>query len=202
MIKKAIFGGTFDPIHLGHMYIAYEALHTLNLDKIIFVPSGNPPHKSNKKITNANIRYDMVLRAIKGEKKFEASDYEIKKSGFSYTYETINFFNSVEKDTDLYFISGLDCLMEIDTWKNTQSILSNCKFVVFNRPGYSINDVLKCKKFIENKYHHNITFLNIPFSNISSTVIRNMIRNNMDVSNLLPRDVYNYIKTNNLYLGG
>lgn len=200
MIKKAIFGGTFDPIHIGHLYIAYQALYKLNLDQVIFVPSGNPPHKAHKKIADSKFRYEMVVNSIKNEKKFVVSDYEIKKEGLSYTYETINFFKSMEKDTQWYFIVGADCLMQINTWKNVKSILSNCKFIVFNRPGYNLCDILKWKSIVEENYKEKVEFLNIPIVDISSTNIKEMMRGGQEVYYLLPPKVYEYIKDNHLYI--
>ncbi|WP_138203994.1 nicotinate-nucleotide adenylyltransferase [Haloimpatiens lingqiaonensis] len=200
MTKKAIFGGTFDPIHIGHLYIAYQALYKLNLDKIIFVPSGNPPHKTERIITDSKLRYHMIFEAIKGEKNFELSSYEIEKRGLSYSYETIEYFKNSEKDTEWYFITGVDCLMEIETWKNVDDILSNCKFIVFNRPGYNICDILKWKEFIQNKYKKNIEFLDIPLLDISSTEIKNMIKNGQEVYYLLPKGVDEYIKHKELYI--
>lgn len=146
MKKEAIFGGTFDPIHNGHLHIAYEALYRLNLDKIIFMPSGNPPHKSNKKITNSYIRYEMVHMAIKEEKKFEISDYEIKKTRLSYTYETLEYFKNTFPSVQWYFLTGVDCLMDLHKWKNIDKIMKNCEFVVFNRPGYNKDTVIRQKK--------------------------------------------------------
>lgn len=200
MIKKAIFGGTFDPIHIGHLYIAYQALYKLNLDKIIFVPSGNPPHKRERVITDSELRYQMIREAIKDEEKFELSHYEIEKRGLSYTHETIAHFKNSEKNTEWYFITGVDCLMEIETWKNVKNILSNCKFIVFNRPGYEICDILKWKDFVQNKYEENIEFLNIPLLDISSTRIKNMIKKGQEVYYLLPKGVDAYIRHKGLYV--
>ncbi|WP_373898927.1 nicotinate-nucleotide adenylyltransferase [Haloimpatiens sp. FM7315] len=200
MKKKAIFGGTFDPIHIGHLHIAYKALYDLKLDEIIFVPSGNPPHKDNKKVTDSKLRYDMVKKAIENEDRFSINDYEIKKQGLSYTYETLDFFNELEKNTKWYFITGVDCLMDIEKWKNVSKILSKCKFIVFNRPGYNIYDILDRKSFVENKYNKKIEFLDIPILDISSTYIREMIGKGEKVYYILPNGVDTYIRENNLYI--
>lgn len=107
-------GGTFNPIHLAHLYIAYEAKEQLNLDKVIFMPAGNPPHKKNT-IIDAKFRYEMVRKAIEGYEGFEINSYEIEKNGYSYTYETLNALK--EDDLKLYFIAGADSLMDIEKWK-------------------------------------------------------------------------------------
>ena len=126
MKKIGIIGGTFNPIHLAHLYIAYEAKCQLNLDKVIFMPAGSPPHKKNEDILEAPLRYKMVLEAIKKYEDFEISNYEIEKEGFSYTYETLENFKS--KDNILYFITGADCLINIEKWKNPDRIFKTSSF--------------------------------------------------------------------------
>ncbi|WP_123052952.1 nicotinate-nucleotide adenylyltransferase [Clostridium sp. JN-1] len=199
MIKKAIFGGTFDPIHNGHLHIAYEALYKLDLDKVIFVPSSNPPHKLDENITEVNLRYEMVKMAVSQEKSFCVSDYEIKNDNLSYTYKTLEYFNELEKDTKWYFITGVDCLMDIEGWKNYEQVLKLCNFVTFNRPGYLIDDIKRKKYELEKKYDSNIIFLDIPLLDISSTNIRKLIQMDRNVSYLLPCNVYNMIKKLGLY---
>jgi nicotinate-nucleotide adenylyltransferase len=199
MIKKAIFGGTFDPIHNGHLHIAYEALYKLDLDKVIFMPSGNPPHKWKKNITEAFLRYEMVKTAIRNEKHFDVSDYEITKANLSYTYKTLEHFNNLEKETKWYFITGVDCLMDIESWKNYYEILKLCTFVVFNRTGYNIEQVLEKKFLIEKKYNTKIIFLSIPLLEISSTNIRKDVKSGKKVNYLMPESVYNIIEQLKLY---
>ena len=199
MNRKAIFGGTFDPIHNGHLHIAYKALEELKLDKIIFIPSGNPPHKSEEYITNKIIRYDMVKYAIVNEHKFEISDYEVTKKGKSYTYETIEYFSKHYPNIELYFIAGADCLIDIHKWKNISSIMEKSQLVVFNRPGYSMDSILLKKKEVEEKFKRNIIFLNIPLLDISSTEIREKIKKDEDIKNLIPEKTYEIIKKYKLY---
>ncbi|WP_139904041.1 nicotinate-nucleotide adenylyltransferase [Clostridium thermarum] len=201
MIRKGIFGGTFDPIHIGHMYIANEALWSLGLDKVIFMPSGIPPHKSLKGITPSELRFDMVSRAIKNYKNFEISDYEIRKNGYSYTYETLEYLKGLEgNNTELYFITGCDCLFDLDKWRNVDRIMKAAKFVVFNRPGYSKEDIQRQKKSVEEKFNCNITFLDLLLLDISSTYIRQCIKEGKDVSFFLPMGVEVLIKEKRLYL--
>lgn len=199
MKKKGIFGGTFDPIHNGHLHIAYEALYKLNLDKVIFIPSGNPPHKTDKVITDATIRYKLVKDVIQNEKKFEVSDYELKNESLSYTYKTLKHFNEKHEDTEWYFITGADCLMQLDSWKNINEVLSLCNFVVFRRSGYSMEDMLKQKERIEKKFNKKIIFLDIPVIDISSTTIRNKIRNGENISYLVPEKARCMVNKMNLY---
>ncbi len=199
MEKKAIFGGTFDPIHNGHLHIAYEALYKLGLTKIIFTPSGNPPHKSQKNITEAFLRYEMVKTAVREEKYFEVSDYEVSNTNLSYTYKTLEHFANLEKETKWYFITGVDCLMDIETWKNNYEIFQLCTFVVFNRTGYNIKDVLKKKKIIEEKYNTEVIFLDIPLLEISSTNIRKAVKEGKKTNYLMPESVYCIAKQLRLY---
>ena len=198
-MKKAIFGGTFDPIHIGHIHIAYEALYNLHLDKILFMPAGNPPNKINKNITDAAIRYDLVKKAIEYESNFEISDYEIMKKEYSYTYKTLERFSKLQNDIEWYFLIGADSLMDLDNWKNVDIILNSCKLVVYNRAGYIVEEVLKEKKRIEQKFNNKIIFLNMPIIDISSTNIRKNIKAGRNVNYLLPKGVDKIISKLQLY---
>ena len=189
MKKYGIMGGTFNPIHLAHLYIAYEAKEQLNLDKVIFMPAGNPPHKKDT-IIDAKFRYEMVRRAIEGYEGFEINSYEIEKNGYSYTYETLNVLKEV--NLKLYFIAGADSLMDIEKWKNTKEVLNNCTFVVFNRGEFN-RETLKSQA--------EIVLLDIMSIDISSTIIRKRIKEEKRVDFFLPNKVLEYINYNNLYRG-
>ena len=198
MKKYGIMGGTFNPIHLAHLYIAYEAKEQLNLDKVIFMQDGNPPHKKNT-IINAKFRYEMVRRAIEGYEGFEINSYEIEKNGYSYTYETLNVLKEV--NLKLYFIAGADSLMDIEKWKNTKEVLNNCTFVVFNRGEFNRETLKSQKEYLENKYQAEIVLLDIMSIDISSTIIRKRIKEEKRVDFFLPNKVLEYINYNNLYRG-
>lgn len=197
MKKIGIIGGTFNPIHLAHLYIAYEAKCQLNLDKVIFMPAGSPPHKKNEDILEAPLRYKMVLEAIKKYEDFEISNYEIEKEGFSYTYETLENFKS--KDNILYFITGADCLINIEKWKNPDRIFKVSKLVVFNRPGYDKESLKLQKNEIEKKYNTSINFLDIMDLEISSTMIRDRIKDGKKIDFFIPKEVLDFIRKNNIY---
>ena len=198
MKKYGIMGGTFNPIHLAHLYIAYEAKEQLNLDKVIFRPAGNPPHKKDT-IIDAKFRYEMVRRAIEGYEGFEINSYEIEKNGYSYTYETLNVLK--EENLKLYFIAGADSLMDIEKWKNTKEVLNNCTFVVFNRGEFNRETLKSQKEYLENKYQAEIVLLDIMSIDISSTIIRKRIKEEKRVDFFLPNKVLEYISYNNLYRG-
>lgn len=197
MSKIGILGGTFNPIHLAHLYIAYEAKSQLNLDKIIFMPAGSPPHKKDKEVLEASLRYNMVCEAIKNYEDFEISDYEIHKAGYSYTYETLEKFKS--ENNELYFITGADCLMDIEKWKKPEEIFKLSKLVVFNRPGYSKKNLIIQKDKIEMKFNTSIKFLDIIDLEISSSMIRERIEEGKRVDFFLSKEVLDYIKENNIY---
>ena len=173
MKKYGIMGGTFNPIHLAHLYIAYEAKEQLNLDKVIFMPAGNPPHKKDT-IIDAKFRYEMVRRAIEGYEGFEINSYEIEKNGYSYTYETLNVLKEV---------------------------LNSCTFVVFNRGEFNRETLKSQKEYLENKYQAEIVLLDIMSIDISSTIIRKRIKEEKRVDFFLPNKVLEYINYNNLYRG-
>lgn len=200
MKRYGIIGGTFDPIHYAHLYIAYEAKIQLNLDKIIFMPAGIQPFKVENKVTDSRLRYDMVKQAIEPYEEFSVSTYEIDKEGLSFTYETLEHCkNRLGKDCELFFITGADCLMSIDKWREVSKILSLCTFVVFSRGGFD-NEVLKRKKEeVEKKFKCNIIILNLKQLEISSTDIRDRVKNGKRIDFFVPEKVNRLIMENNLY---
>ena len=199
MKRYGMMGGTFNPIHLAHLYIAYEAKEVLELDKVIFMVAGNPPHKKESSVIDSNYRYDMVKMAIKDYSGFEISDYEIKKNGYSYTYETLQYLKSLDDVSEVFFIAGADSLMDIEKWRNTDLVLKNCTFVAFNRGEYN-KDILELQKSkLEEKYNAKIILLDVANIDISSSMIRERIAEGRRVDFFLPEGVMKYISENNLY---
>lgn len=201
MKKYGIMGGTFNPIHLAHLYIAYEAKEQLNLDKVIFIPTGNPPHKKNNGIIDAEYRYNMVKKAIEGYEDFIISDYEVNKNGYSYTYETLKYLKNKYYDTEIFFISGGDSLMDIEKWREPEQVLKNCTFVAFNRGVYTKEILSEQKKKLEDKYKCKITLLDVVDIDISSSIIRKRIQDGKRVDFFLSKEVKDYIEENALYKG-
>lgn len=199
MKRIGIIGGTFDPIHLAHVNIAREAKERLNLDKVIFIPAGSQPLKIDKKVTRASLRFNMVEKAIEGYEGFEVSDYEIEKQGLSYTFETLEHFK--KEDEELFFITGADCLLNLEKWKNVKRIFELCTLVVLTRPGYDEKSLYKEKDYIEEKYNGKIVILELEGMDISSTDIRGLVKEGKNISTLVASEVFKLIKDNNLYMG-
>ena len=199
MKRIGIIGGTFDPIHLAHVNIAKEAKDRLNLDKVIFIPAGSQPLKIDKKVTRASLRFNMVEKAIEGYDGFEVSDYEIKKQGLSYTFQTLEHFK--KEDEELFFITGADCLLSLEKWKNVKRIFELCTLVVLTRPGYDERSLYKQKDYIEEKYNGKIVILELEGMDIYSTEIRGLVKEGKNISKLVASEVFKLIKNNDLYMG-
>jgi len=194
-MRIGILGGVFNPIHYGHLVIASEAKDKLNLDKVIFVPSGKAPHKRVKRATPEE-RYQMVSLAIKGNSSFEVSPIEIKKGKLAsrptFTLETIREFVKIYNKAKIYFIVGLDEMLKISTWKEPKKLLELCKFVVVTRPGYEAS---KLDRRIASK----VMILEVPGLEISASDIRERIKTGRPIRYLLPPSVEEYIRDKRLY---
>ncbi|NLP36869.1 MAG: nicotinate-nucleotide adenylyltransferase [Firmicutes bacterium] len=196
-----IMGGTFDPIHLGHLVTAEEVRIQFNLDKVIFVPTGRPPHKEEEKVTDPEHRYLMTVLATINNPSFAVSRVEIdREEGKSYTIDTIRFFsNYFGSKTKLYFITGADAIMEIITWKDYKELLSICHFIAATRPGYSLHKLKEtigesCPEIMQN-----ISIVQIPGMQISSTMIRQRVSAGKPIKYLTTDAVTQYIYKNKLY---
>ena len=200
MTKQAIgiMGGTFDPIHNGHLLTAECAAYQYNLEKVIFVPSANPPHKTEQKITDAEQRYLMATLATISNPKFSVSKIEIKRDGLSYTIDTVREFKKIYPNHKLFFITGTDAIMEIFDWKEPQDLLQEADFIAASRPGYSLGNI---EEKISGTYKEEIHLLKIPGLAISSTNIRHRVKEGRPIRYQLPESVENYIRQKNLYRG-
>ncbi len=200
MTKQAIgiMGGTFDPIHNGHLLTAECAAYQYNLEKVIFVPSANPPHKTEQKITDAEQRYLMATLATISNPKFSVSKIEIKRDGLSYTIDTVREFKKIYPNYKLFFITGTDAIMEIFDWKEPQDLLQEADFIAASRPGYSLGNI---EEKISGTYKEEIHLLKIPGLAISSTNIRHRVKEGRPIRYQLPESVENYIRQKNLYRG-
>jgi nicotinate-nucleotide adenylyltransferase len=204
MKRCGIIGGTFDPIHYAHLYIAYEAKEQLSLDEVIFMPAKKQPFKVNNITTDSELRYEMVEAAIESFREFSISDYEIKKDGLSFTYETLEYFKSVSnqkhEEIELFFITGADCLVSIEKWKEIKKIFSLSTLVVFSRKGISREEMTNKKQMLEDKYDGKIVILDLKKLEISSTDIRNRVNENKRIDFFVPPKVIDIIYKNKLYI--
>ncbi|QGU00028.1 Nicotinate-nucleotide adenylyltransferase [Candidatus Syntrophocurvum alkaliphilum] len=203
MKNKAIgiLGGTFDPIHFGHLIAGEYARHEFDLDRIIFIPSARPPHKDNVNVLDSNHRYNMVKLATQENMFFEVSTLEMERQGYSYTVDTVKYFATRYEEAEIYFIMGVDALLFINTWKNLDELIAMCKFIIVTRPGYELNQNDQCFNNLPSNFWESIEFLEIPGMDISSTDIRDRVQQNKTIKYLLPRLVEEYIKKHNLYKG-
>ena len=198
--KIGIMGGTFDPIHYGHLVTAEAAREKFCLDKVVFVPSGNPPHKKDKPISPGMDRANMTVLAIANNPYFEVSDIELKREGCTYTVDTLKgFIKTYDEDVQFYFITGADAVMEIFTWKDVSTILKLCRIVSAYRPGSDINKFKSMVDELERVYRSNIHMIEVPALAISSTEIRRRVREGITIKYLLPEKVEDYILKKGLY---
>lgn len=196
-MKLGILGGTFDPIHYAHLYMGELAICDLGLDRVIYLPNGTPPHKKNVQ-TSAKIRLEMTRIAVSDNPRFMVSDYEVKKEGFSYTADTLDYFKSTYPGDELYFIMGEDSLGYVEQWKDAEKLLSRHKFVVIGRGGYNIDIEGKISQLKE-KYGSVFYYINAPEADISSDRIRARLRSGKTVRYLLPDRLLDYIIKNRVY---
>lgn len=196
-MRAGIFGGTFDPVHIGHIKMAEYAVENFNLDKVIFVPNANPPHKKGKKIEDYRHRYNMLKIAVGKKRDFCVSDYESAQGRYYYSLYTMRHFRELLGD-DVFFIIGADSLTTIHEWYEYEKLLAENKFIVFLRK----NDDKDVFEHCEKKYRAagaDISVAKMPEVDVSSTDIRKRLLKGQSVSGVLDADVYRYIKDNGLY---
>ncbi len=188
-MRVGLFGGTFNPVHNGHMALATDALFRLKLDKLIFIPAYIPPHKTSAEIADAEERFKMLKIATAGNPAFIVSRYEIDRKDKVYTIETVKHFkDEYPKDTGIFFLAGADSLTYIYSWKDVDELLTLVKFVVFCRPGFTRESHIKGIRVME---MHEV--------GISSTQVREFIKQGRPISSLVPEKVADYIQKESLY---
>lgn len=205
MALIGIMGGTFNPIHLGHVNLAKAAYEQFKLDKVIFLPAGDPPHKKDQSIINGKHRMNMVQIAIRDYPYFVASDMEIKREGYSYTYLTLKTLTEQNTQDKYYFIIGADSLFSLEKWYKPEEILKMCVMLVADRNDIPQNEFLEKIEYLNKKFNADIRPLETPMFHISSSEIRNaMSDNKLDFTDniqldLLDHNVVTYIIENKLY---
>ncbi len=222
MKKIGLFGGTFNPIHLGHLTVARDVREGFGLDKIWLIPSALPPHKKEKQIAEASDRLEMIRIAIADNPNLSVSDVELKRSGPSYTIDTVEYFKAiVPKETQLYFIVGVDAFLDIELWKSFRELFQVIPFIVMSRPGAmdgelekkekTLNDLLVTK--VSPGYHFDsgknaffhpdqqpVFLFEVTPVDISATMVRTDRSKGRTIASLVPEKVKEYIESKGLYL--
>ena len=213
--KIGLFGGTFNPIHSGHIKAAGVVQELFALDTVLFIPSFIPPHKESEQIVSPGHRFKMVELAVENNAHFIASSLEIEERGTSYSILTLKKIRKIYPEALFFFILGIDAFLEIDTWKNHELVMEQCKFIVISRIGYRLDDA---KNVLDRKYTSGMCDLSetekirenldltykiflVPFNalDVASTDIRNRLRENLPIIHMVPKAVADYIFENNLY---
>jgi nicotinate-nucleotide adenylyltransferase len=217
--RMGLLGGTFNPIHNGHLAIARQTRDALELDRLVFIPSGDPPHKAHQDLAPARDRYEMVRLAILPDPSLSISDIEVRRSGKSYSVDTVRHLQQeYGTHTALYFLIGLDAFVELPTWHEPEMLLTLCSFVVISRPGAtfqalstlpliprlaheSLVDLDEGRRFrLEVPLGQNVLIcLRLPPCDVSASDIRTKIRQGLPTANLLPPQVESYILRHHIY---
>lgn len=194
--RLGVMGGTFDPVHHGHLLTAEEAAVQFGLDKVVFVPTGQPWMKEQLDVSGAEHRYLMTVIATASNPRFAVSRTEIDRVGPTYTVDTLRSLKEENARAELFFVTGADAMLEIFQWKDPAEILSMAHFIAATRPGYDIAHF----EAEAPTAHPNVSVMNIPALAISSTDIRQRVREGRPIRYLVPEGVKSYIEKAGLYL--
>ncbi len=194
-----LFGGTFSPIHYGHLANAEGAREKGKLDEVIFIPAAQNPFKEKTDPREREMAYEMLKLATEDNDAFSVSRVELDKPGKSYTVDTVRKIKQDHPEDDFYFIMGTDLLYQVETWKEAQTLLSLVDLLVISRPGNEPEDHKKKARELEERFGTNIRLIEIPGVDIASTRIRNMVSRGESVRYLLPDKVLAYINQHGLY---
>ena len=190
-MKLGILGGSFNPIHLGHLILAQEARESLGLEKVLFVPCALPPHKSEEDLLEASHRLEIVRLAIQGNPHFEVSDIEVRRGEVSYSIDTIRILRNEFPSAAFYFLIGSDALQGLCRWKQIEELQSLCHFVMAGRPRFPAQDLPE-----------ELLRLSMPEIDISSREIRRRLREGRSIRYLVPESVRDYLEKKRLYPRG
>lgn len=193
--RIGVMGGTFDPIHNGHLFCASEAMDVLSLDYVLFIPSGTPPHKTRQDMASSEDRYEMVYLAIEEDDRFKISDIEIKRQGRSYTVDTLRELHDIYDPCELFFITGYDALLDMPHWREPLKIAEMANIVAICREGYERDKASELPKAIQNS----MILVEAPKLEISSTEVRNRVSSRRSIHYLVPEKVIRYITERDLY---
>lgn len=191
--KIGILGGTFNPIHNGHIKLAQTAYEQIGLDKVILMPSGKSYMKRDLFVLPGEERLKLIDMSIKGIPYFESSDIEITRKGNTYTFETLEFLKANNPENEYYFILGADCLFSMENWVKPERIFSACTIIAAVRNGKNKTDLERQAGRLKDLFQANIVLLDFNEINISSSEIRNRLKNNVSVEGLVPENIINYL---------
>jgi nicotinate-nucleotide adenylyltransferase len=198
-MRMGVFGGTFDPIHLGHLAVARSIQATLSLDKVIFVPAGQPWLKAGTPVSSVNDRVEMLRLAIARQKAFVLSTLEAERPGPSYSVDTMETLRRQSgSDSVLFFLLGSDALMDIAKWKEPRRLIQICQLVAFARPGFGLPTMDALEAAVPGLTER-VVFVEVPQVNIRATDIRSRIAEGRSIKRLVPRAVERYILEHGLY---
>lgn len=199
MKKVGIMGGTFNPIHLGHLSLAENAYEQLDLDIVVFIPSKNPPHKAKPEDITDQQRIDMIQLAIQGNPHFELSAIEMEREGMTYTADTMTLLKEQNPNTEYYFIIGADSLFMMHQWYQPQIIFDHCIVAAANRDHGDQEALKKQIQVLKNEYNANIILIDMPTVQVSSCNIRERVAEGKSIRYYLPSSVHEYIESKCLY---
>lgn len=198
--RIGIMGGTFDPIHVGHLILGETAYQQFDLEKVLFMPSGNPPHKRNRiNCASDEERTDMVRLAISSNPHFELSLEEMNEDGYTYTYRTLERLNEEHPDTEFFFIIGADSLFDFDKWREPYRICQACKILVATRDRTETEELTQKIFEVTQKFEGTFYKMHSPDIDISSRMLREWIAEGRSLKYYVPDEVISYIQKNNIY---
>lgn len=198
--KIGIMGGTFNPIHIAHISMAEAAYRQAGLDKVVFMPSKNPPHKQDISIIPEKHRKAMIKLAISGIPYFEYSDFEFEREGITYSANTLEILCKMHPENKYYFIMGGDSFFQIESWYMPEKIMEFTTLLVINRNGSNKEQLLVHSRSLKEKYNAKVMFVDMPRMDISSSGIRKLISSGGNATRYLPLKVAEYIKDNKCYM--
>ncbi len=198
-MTTALYGGSFDPPHLGHLAIARQVVERFAVDRLVFIPASHSPLKDGTPTATDNDRLEMLRLATEGEPRFAISDLELRKGGISYTVDTLRAWRQREPDTDLIFIAGMDSLLTLHAWREPLEIVRLCRFVTFRRPGIPLPSPEELKLPPDTAHQLLAQVIDGPLFDISSSDIRIRAARGEPLSGLVPSPIAEYISANNLY---
>lgn len=197
--KIGILGGTFDPVHTGHVMLAEAAYQSFGLDQVVFMPNGNPPHKKTQDCADTELRMDMIEAAIAGKPYFSLSRHEIDAEAYHYTFETLRELKEENPNTEYYFIMGADSLFDLQDWREPQVICDSCTILAATRDHKYTGEMLQQMEKLKGQFGAKIHLLPTPNIDISSREIRIRIMEGKSIAGFVPPGVDAYIRSHGLY---